>query len=180
MNATTNAESRLPPGRAAENKSVQEVLFVLDPSAIPGGPSRAHDMPTAEGGVKSYGFAPNVATEVPTMHAMRFLASGFKVFADKAMTRPIAAPRSLKAGHDGQNVLELRPDEVIAALYELTKDALFKRAAALPGGEKLDVRADKTELMRIIAAFNAGEAAARNRKVDEQIEVGPEKEELAA
>lgn len=158
---------RMPPGREPDDDGPPDTLYVVDPSAMPGGLARTHEMPTEAGIPTSYTFSYNTPLLVPFTHAMRFLSSGFHVAEDVEMTRAFEASRDAKEGHDGHGVTRLRADEVIARLDELLFDALVARGAALPGGEILGRNTSKEEVIDFIRGFNERTVAGR-----ENVEVG--------
>lgn len=108
----------------------------------------------------NFSFLPGVPLKMPRAHALKFLQPGWMV-TDMDGNELHAPP---KLGDGGMK--DLRPDQVIANLEELTAAALKFRVAAMPGGEMLR-KADKVDMIAFITDFAIKNAQRPGRPSEE-------------
>lgn len=91
--------------------------------------ARAHDLVDAAGKVELYTFQPRQYTEIPLALAARWLIGnkGFEVLGPDGQVLTLQTQGQETTGG---NALVLRPDQVIAALDELTVESLLVRCNA--------------------------------------------------
>ena len=126
---------------------------------------RKHDLLDADGKIVPFEFKPHQYTAVPLTMATRFLVgnSGFEVLGpDGQVLRLMAQPQT----GAGPGVV-LRPDQVIAALDELTLDALVIRAVAKGG------KFAKASGKKAVVEFLVGGAPAAAGAIDDLPEDEP-------
>lgn len=159
--------------QAIDQPPQAEMAYVIDPTVQPDGPKRTHEILRADKSMAQYTFGFQEPLGVPLPHALKFLENGFRVFADPECTRALKRSRSAKDGHDGQVLQALADHEVIAGVDELTQAALYKRAAALPGGDAFKPNAKKDDLVAFVTAFNRENSERRKRvEVDDMPDGG--------
>lgn len=139
---------------------------VVDKNVKPG-KSRTHTIQYGEGLVAYYEFHHGKKTMVPASHAAKFQAvPSFQVYnsvGTPLKTIPTKHPAQVQATD-----LKLKEGQTIAALEELTREALLTRAYLFPGGDKFKQNTNKTALInfllglapvadRIAAAADSGE-----------------------
>jgi len=104
-------------------------LYVLDTSAVDPEKPRQHSL-LIEGKQKVFVFKAGERLEMPFQQGIKFLSDGF-IVTDEAGEE--WKPLAKRGPHEPQPAL--RPDQVVATLSELSRDALQVRAWRLPGGE---------------------------------------------
>jgi hypothetical protein len=146
-------------------------LRVID-SAAKTGP-RTHLMPNEPGTRDSIYTFPDwqTAIEVPIHHAMMFAqAADFEVY--DADGKPLVM-RNLD-GVGGTGKLVLRPDETIARLDELSREALIDRAKRLPGGDKI-ARMKREDMLAALLSANKPDLRIEEEDADDLVE--PDKDD---
>lgn len=126
----------------------ERTLEVSDILADRAGVSRTHTLLDATGAAHDFTFVAGQRTAVPFGMAFGLVANpGFAVYDDKSGRRIKADPaRSAMAK------LDLKPDETVANLEELTREALLARARRLPGGETLAPGTAKHDVVLFVMA----------------------------
>jgi hypothetical protein len=141
-------------------------LRVIDRAAMMG--PRTHLMPNEPGTRdSSYTFQDwQTATEVPIHHAMMFAqCPDFEVYDQDG--KPLTM-RNLE-GVGGTGKLVLRPDETIARLDELSREALIDRAKRLPGGDKIS-RMKREDMLAALLAANKPDLRVEEEDADDLVE----------
>jgi hypothetical protein len=139
-----NAVAAQPKGGSADT------LLVYDSSCIQQFPTREHVL-IVDGIERSFTFQFPKPLELPRAVAMKFLKSeGFRVteMNGKEVARIPDQPDPLSA----QRPFILKEDQVVAALNELTSDALATRANMEIGGEKFDSVSRRVDMIRFLTA----------------------------
>lgn len=132
----------------AEKETKSTDWGVIDLNAQPNDPPRYHDC-VVEGKIYSYGFKARTATAMPEAHARKFVPNEtFEVFDENG--RRIRPVTSALKGYTGERESLLEEDECVAKFDELVQEALYERAAPLPGGEKLTKRTPKADLITFL------------------------------
>lgn len=126
--AAEAAPAPAPKAAAARRPASNRLYSVTDTSATAGNRKRTHDI-MIDGEIKSVDFVYNAPTQMPFAEAMKFQKEGFIVKDDagNVVNRPTEVTL--------ESVAQFGPDKVVAYLSELTREALYARAAILPGGE---------------------------------------------
>lgn len=137
--------------------------FVVDLNA-PSDKPREHQIiigkaPNGEMKLKTYKLGSDTPTPMPIEHAMKFLVDKSFVVTDGAGKR--IEPVIKREG--GTGGFKLAPNEIIADLSELTKEALQKRAMIMPGSEELKASASKDTLIEFIMAQHAQNNVGKSR-----------------
>ena len=141
-------------------------LRVIDRAAMMG--PRTHHMPNEPGTRDSQYVFPDwqTAIEVPIHHAMMFAqAPDFEVYDQDG--KPLTM-RNLE-GVGGTGKLVLRPDETIARLDELSREALIDRAKRLPGGDKIS-RMKREDMLAALLAANKPDLRVEEEDADDLVE----------
>jgi len=142
-------------------------LFVLDTTARPPCPVRAHDvlLDRASGVVRTYEFHHNEYLEMPADHAMRFITNdAFLVKKDPE------GPRMRPIPVRTEDSVRLQPDQCIANYDELTQGALLSRTKARAGSERFTKGTRKIDLIDFLMDTAAPEAAPREPEDAEGLE----------
>jgi hypothetical protein len=150
----------------------QTNLRVID-SAAKMGP-RTHLMPNEPGTRDSSYTFPDwqTAVSVPLHRAMMFAqAPDFEVYDEDG--KPLTM-RNLE-GVGGTGKLVLRPDETIARLDELSREALVERAKRLPGGDKI-ARMKREDMLSALLAANKPDMRVEEEDADDLVEPDPDGE----
>jgi hypothetical protein len=149
-------------------------LRVID-SAAKMGP-RTHSMPNEPGTRESVYTFPDwqTAIDVPIHHAMQFAqAPDFEVYDQDG--KPLTM-RNLD-GVGGTGKLVLRPDETIARLDELSREALVDRAKRLPGGDKI-ARMKREDMIDALLAAQKPDMRVEAEDEDDLVESEPDNEDF--
>lgn len=161
-----------------------DVLYVIDTTAQPDSSngtiivsgSRSHDIVDANGKVTVYTFRYQTPTRMPFEHAAKFLRHEGFVRTDAEgnplpWMRAPKRPDELEAGE----AFKLADDQVVAYVAELTDEALRRRIATLPGGEKYakmdrEMMIDAFEMLaRKMREANTVDEAAEREANDEYV-----------
>lgn len=155
-----------------------DVLYVIDTTAQPDASNgtivvsgaRTHDIVDANGKVTVYTFRYREPLRMPFEHAAKFLRhEGFeRTDADGNPLTWVRAPKRPDEMEAGAQFV-LGDDQVVAFLHELTDEALRRRIATLPGGERY------TKLPRE-AIIDAYEMLARKMREANTVDEGAERE----
>lgn len=116
---------------------------VKDKNHRPGNPPRVHEPVLGH----SYPLTHDAFTMMPAAHAVHFLGDpAFEVINEDAVkVAPIPKGKTSK-GEEYRPA----PGQVVAALEELTTDALLARAQLTPGGERLTKRNGREPIIKFI------------------------------
>lgn len=114
---------------------------------------RTHSVITARSGdvvdTKSYDLNAEKGTKMPLSHAMQFLHPGFRVIgADGKVIKPVEKRERIVVP------VQLKADELLACIDELSDEALFKRAKILPMSEYIDLDTDRDKMIAFIVNHN--------------------------
>lgn len=144
------------------NNETAEVMFeVIDSSCTDVARVRTHEV-RFNGEIKSVTFKYGEKTMLPKPLALKFNKDGFTVLDDAGdKYQPPVSVDALVSS-------KLQPGEVVARLEELTNPALYTRAIAMVGGEKLPKNAKKEELIEFLKA-SAAPAPVEAAPVDETV-----------
>lgn len=113
--------------------------------------ARTHVLRDNTGREHTFVFPPGTHVEVPYEIALRLIPiDGFEVLDAKTGRRIV-----VDQARGQLTKLDLKPDEVIANLEELTRDSLMVRARNLPGGDKLGQGSAKSDLVAFIMTGGA-------------------------
>lgn len=136
----------------------QDELYVMDKNARPPHEPRVHEILTGDGIVEKYSFHHQEFIKMPAAHAMRFLRDeAFHVSRDEkglSRIRPM-----VEAKDEAGNAVAKEPDEVVARLDELKREALLRRALSMPGGDKLGSNVSSANLIAFILGEDVEEEA---------------------
>lgn len=130
-----------------------KMFEVIDSSCTASQPSRIHDM-VIEGRVKQVVFQYGAKTMLPYAEAMKFQKEGFEVQDEKGVVVQRAPETPM------ETAIKLKADEVIANLSELSADALYARAVALPDGEKFKPKSSKESMIAFLTKSVKAKTAA--------------------
>ena len=158
-----------------------EYLYVMDTTATVVHPERIHEI-VIDGKVISYTFKAQERTKMPFAHAMKFLKHDWMEVTDEN-GRPYKAAPGVELDAAGMPTITLPPDQVIANLNELTKEALRIRVHAEPGGEKFTKRVSIDKLIAfLIESRGAGtdeepEPPSAGDEASEPVDMNPAEDE---
>jgi hypothetical protein len=174
----------------AEKAEKPATMFVMDTTAAPDSYDgngklvpgfRVHDI-ILDGAKRSFKFEAGKPTELPAVVAMKFLKHDALKATDKdgeliKFERPPRQPDELGAGER----LELKVNETVARLDELSIPALMQRVLPIPGGEKFGAMPDKptkavleefrAEMVRFLVDHKAATAKA-NTSTERDVKPG--------
>jgi len=143
--------------KAEANTPSEPMWKVIDKNTKMGEPARFHDC-VVDGRIVSYGFEANKGTEMLEAHARKFVPNdSFEVTDDTGRIVTASIPVLKGFSADRESILE--DDECVAKFDELTVDALYERAAPLPGGEKIKKNAKKDDLIDFLLTARAAKLA---------------------
>lgn len=131
-----------------KTESKNKNLRVLDKTAIHG--KRIHELPNGKGGYDRHTFEPDTYLTLPPHAASPLIGNDAFVVetSDGIVLRPIV--ETVGRG-EGEAKITLSPDQVIASLDELTKDALYLRARNAGVGEGLHpIKTPREELISVV------------------------------
>lgn len=132
--------------------SEPEILYVEDTNCTPRHEVRTHEI-VIDDYPKPVTFKYREKVMLPYAEAMKFTVDGaFRVTdEDGKVYEPVKKPR------DTSVPVALAANEVVAELHELTQEALLRRAAIKPGGEKLSKSTKKDTIIDFLQAAYAVE-----------------------
>lgn len=150
------------PNSKAERRQGPRLFTVTDTSATSSNQKRVHDI-FVDGKVKQVEFSYARATTMPFAEAMKFQKEGFIVHDEEGLLVPRPSESTV------ESIAQFGPDKVIADLGELTREALYSRAAVLSGGEKFSPGSPKDTLIDFIKE-SASKKIAANTRPDPEVE----------
>ena len=115
--------------------------------------ARSHDVIIGRDGddvqIKTYHLSSQKGTKMPLDHAMKFLHPGFRVVdGDGVVIKPVEKRERIVAPQ------QLRPDELVAGVEELSDESLFKRAKVLPLSDGITLESSRQEMIDFIVSTN--------------------------
>lgn len=119
------------------------LFAVTDTSATSTVPTRVHDV-IVDGKTKQITFKYGEPSMLSFAEAMKFQKEGFIVNDEDGLL--VQRPSETTV----ETLSQFGADKVIADLNELTREALYVRAATLPGGEVLKIGSPKDVLVKFI------------------------------
>ena len=139
-----------PKGDGTEKGKLDDALYVVDTTALPGQPPRVHEMYDGKL-LKPFEFKAGVPTKLPFAVAIRFLAiDAFKRTDEHGNLMPYSRqpkqPEELGAGEK----FEIADNQTIARYIELSTMALMQRTLELPGGEAIVETKDRSRMIDFI------------------------------
>jgi hypothetical protein len=139
-----------PTSDGTEKAKIDDHLYVVDTTALPGQPPRVHDMYDGKL-LKPFEFKAGAPTRLPFAVAIKFLRiSAFKRTDEHGNLLPYSRqpkqPEELGAGEK----LEIADNQTVARYTELSTMALVQRALELPGGEVVIATKDRDRMIDFI------------------------------
>lgn len=140
------------------NTTPPQVVYAPDGKAIIQGGYRDHDL-MVDGIRRTFRFEHGKQLQLERRIAHKFLLPGFKVF-DHTGRELANLPEQPSGGV--VNLTKLDPNQVVARIDELTVEALYIRAARMPGGDQLREDLGRDALVAWVVDTSAA-LAKRNR-----------------
>jgi hypothetical protein len=148
---------RTKPAPVQARKAGSEKFLVTDLNASSRSGPRVHEMPEkqrfpngkTETVIERFTFNPGEATEMPRDMALRFAKAdpSFEVRTpDGNKIKPVDALT------ESGDKIALEPGQVIAAIEDLTDEALIERAKKLPGAEDMPANPKRDDLIAFVLA----------------------------
>ena len=156
-----------------EKAKLDDALYVVDTTALPGQPPRVHEMYDGKL-LKPFKFEAGAPTKLPFAVAIRFLAiDAFKrTDADGNLmpySRQPKQPDELGAGEK----FEIADNQTIARYIELSTMALMQRTLELPGGEAIVETKDRGRMIDFIIGHKKEKRVANLEKRPKRQIAGP-------
>lgn len=146
-------------------------LTVTDTTCTPEYPKRTHDfMYQGRRAQVTFELAKGACLNLPIDIALKFLKDeAFEVVDPDTGSKYDPTPKQPDAAGAS---FELGPDEVVAKLDELTREALFIRAKQLPGSDDLKPNSPKEKLVAFMAASSLRKKQPKGRDDIDAIQPG--------